>query len=74
MSESHIWGGTIRRMWLPESDKFRDHLLRLDRESRRMRFGMPVSDGFITGYASRLGEMKMSRLWLVRRWRNARGR
>ena len=51
MAESHIWGGTIRRVWLSEGDKFRDHLLRLDRESRRMRFGMAVNDDFIGDYA-----------------------
>jgi GNAT superfamily N-acetyltransferase len=45
-------------MWPQESDKFRDHLLRLDRDNRRMRFGMAVSDGFIIDYASRLGEMR----------------
>jgi GNAT superfamily N-acetyltransferase len=45
-------------MWLQEKDKFRDHLLRLDRDSRRMRFGMAVSDDFITDYASRAGEMR----------------
>jgi GNAT superfamily N-acetyltransferase len=45
-------------MWLQEKDKFRDHLLRLDRDSRRMRFGMAVSDDFITDYASRVGEMR----------------
>jgi GNAT superfamily N-acetyltransferase len=48
----------MRRMWLSESDKFRDHLFRLDRESRRTRFGMAVSDNFISDYASRTGEMK----------------
>ena len=58
MLESQIWGGTIRRVWSQETDKFRDHLLRLDRESRRMRFGLAVSDAFITDYASRTGEMK----------------
>ena len=58
MPESHIWGGTIRKVWLSESDKFRDHLLRLDRDSRRMRFGMAVSDAFIIDYASRLNEMR----------------
>src|SRR5262249_57891654 len=58
MLESHIWGGTIRRMWSQESDKFRDHLLSLDRESRRMRFGLAVSDAFIIDYASRTGDMK----------------
>ena len=45
-------------MWLSESDKFRDHLMRLDGESRRMRFGMAVSDAFIADYSSRIGEMK----------------
>ncbi len=45
-------------MWSSENDKFRDHLLRLDRDSRRTRFGMAVSDGFIKDYASRASEMK----------------
>jgi len=45
-------------MWLQESDKFRDHLLRLDRDNRRMRFGMAVSDDFIVDYASRLSDMR----------------
>ncbi len=58
MKESHIWGGTIRKMWSSESDKFRDHLIRLDRDSRRLRFGMAVSDDFIRDYASRIGDMK----------------
>ncbi|MGO9545494.1 MAG: GNAT family N-acetyltransferase [Rhodomicrobium sp.] len=57
MPESQNWGGTIRKMWSQETDKFRDHLLRLDRDSRRMRFGMAVSDDFITSYASRAAEM-----------------
>lgn len=56
MFESHSWGGTIRKMWSQESDKFRDHLLRLDRDSRQTRFGMAVSDGFISDYASHIGE------------------
>lgn len=58
MPESHIWGGTIRKLWLSETDKFRDHLLRLDKDSRRLRFGMPVNDGFIEDYAARLPQMK----------------
>ncbi len=45
-------------MWSQENDKFRDHLLRLDRDSRRMRFGMAVSEEFIRDYASRIGGMK----------------
>ena len=58
MPESQIWGGTIRKMWMSESNKFRDHILRLDRDSRRLRFGMAVSDEFIIDYASRLNDMK----------------
>jgi GNAT superfamily N-acetyltransferase len=48
--------GTIRRLWPTETDKFREHLLRLDRDSRRMRFAHSVSDDFIDAYASRMTE------------------
>jgi GNAT superfamily N-acetyltransferase len=51
MHETRIWGGTIRKLWFTETEKFRDHLLRLDKESRRMRFGMAVDDDFIRRYA-----------------------
>jgi RimJ/RimL family protein N-acetyltransferase len=51
MHETRIWGGTIRKLWFTETEKFRDHLLRLDTESRRMRFGMGVDDDFIHRYA-----------------------
>lgn len=57
MLESHLWGGTIRRMWLSEGEKLRNHLLRLDRETRRMRFGMAVSDAFINDYASHIRDI-----------------
>ncbi len=57
MSDHRIWGGTIRKLWPTEGDKFRDHLLRLDAESRRMRFAHAVSDAFITDYASRVHHM-----------------
>lgn len=52
MPESYIWGGTIRKLWFTESKKFRDHLLRLDEESRRTRFCMGVDDEFLVKYAS----------------------
>jgi GNAT superfamily N-acetyltransferase len=48
--------GTVRRLWPTEADKFRDHLLRLDKESRRLRFAHAVSDAFIDDYASRMAE------------------
>ena len=54
MSEINAGEGTIRRLWPMETDKFRDHLLRLDPESRRMRFAHSVSDAFIAAYASRM--------------------
>ena len=41
-------------MWPTETGKFRDHLLRLDKESRRMRFAHSVSDAFIDEYARRM--------------------
>lgn len=57
MSEHRIWGGTIRKSWPSETELFRDHLLRLDKEARRMRFAHAVSDSFIEDYASRMCEM-----------------
>ncbi len=57
MAESR-WGGTVRKLWLSEGDKFRDHLMRLDRQTRRLRFGMAVNDDFIADYASHIGDSK----------------
>jgi RimJ/RimL family protein N-acetyltransferase len=57
MSEHRNWGGSIRKLWPTESEKFRDHLLRLDQDSRRMRFAHGVSDTFIEDYAARLTDM-----------------
>jgi GNAT superfamily N-acetyltransferase len=42
--------GTIRKLWIHETALYRDHLLRLDTESRRNRFGGAVSDEFIENY------------------------
>ena len=50
--------GTIRKLFASEYHKYRDHLLRLDGESRHMRFGMAVDDAFIVDYARRLNDMK----------------
>ncbi len=54
MSELVTGEGIVRRLWPTETDKFRDHLLRLDNESRRMRFAHSVSDAFIEEYARRM--------------------
>jgi GNAT superfamily N-acetyltransferase len=45
--------GLVRKLWIGEASAFRDHLLRLDPESRRLRFGTPVNAYFIDQYASR---------------------
>jgi GNAT superfamily N-acetyltransferase len=42
--------GLIRKLWIGEADRYRDHLLRLDRGSRHNRFGGGVSDDFIMIY------------------------
>jgi GNAT superfamily N-acetyltransferase len=48
--------GSIRKLWTTEHDAFREHLLRLSKDERRMRFAHAVSDAFIADYASRMSE------------------
>ncbi len=43
--------GVIRKLWIDRAGPYRDHLLRLDPESRRNRFGGAVADEFIANYA-----------------------
>jgi RimJ/RimL family protein N-acetyltransferase len=43
----------IRKLGPSETDRFREHLLRLDPQSRANRFGVPVTDDFIERYAAR---------------------
>ena len=45
-------GGAIRKLWIGEAEKYRDHLLRLDSDSRRNRFGGAVSDEFIHSFVA----------------------
>jgi GNAT superfamily N-acetyltransferase len=40
-------GAVIRKLWVGETDNYREHVLRLDPQSRRNRFGGAVSDEFI---------------------------
>ena len=49
--------GAIRKLWPTETDRFRDHLLRLDKETRRLRFAHFVSDAFIEDYAGRMVDL-----------------
>ena len=48
---AHPQEGLIRKMWRIEASRYRDHLLRLDQESRRCRFGGSVSDEYVVRYA-----------------------
>ena len=52
MQEPVADGGLIRKLWLAEADIYRDHLLRLDRDSRHSRFGGGVADAFIHNYVA----------------------
>ncbi len=44
--------GEIRRLWPTERDLFTAHLLRLDAQTRRERFGTAVNDEFLINYAA----------------------
>ena len=48
-------GGVVRKLWIGEAGKYRDHLLRLDPQSRRNRFSGGVSDQFIHNYIDLTG-------------------
>ena len=50
MQDSIVEGGVIRKLWVGEATRYRDHLLRLDPVSRRSRFGGGVSDEFLRNY------------------------
>ena len=57
MSEPLPDGGIIRKLWISETDAYRDHLLRLDRESRHRRFSGAASDEFIARHAATANEV-----------------
>ncbi len=57
MNSQPLWEGTIRKLWPTETTKFRDHLLRLDKNSRHTRFAHGVSDSFIEDYAAHMNDM-----------------
>src|SRR5262249_57645166 len=56
MSEDLLREGSIRKLWPMDQERFCQHLLRLDKTSRRLRFAHGVSDAFIEDYASRMCE------------------
>jgi GNAT superfamily N-acetyltransferase len=45
-------GGLVRKLWIGETAAYRDHLLRLDKESRHRRFFGAVSDDVIARHAA----------------------
>jgi GNAT superfamily N-acetyltransferase len=51
MSDLLPRGGLIRKLWISEAEAYRDHLLRLDADSRRSRFAGAVSGEFVSRYA-----------------------
>ena len=51
MHQHLIGAGTIRKLSMNEAPLYAAHLLRLDGESRRSRFGGTVADAYIRGYA-----------------------
>jgi GNAT superfamily N-acetyltransferase len=57
---------SFRKLWISDTAALKAHLLRLDPESRRMRFGTPVSDFFIAQYAENaLGSHSISHGYFV---------
>ena len=52
MQKVFIEGGFIRKLWDGETDAYRDHLLRLDPESRRNRFSGSIADEAIRSFAA----------------------
>ena len=51
MPEPLPHGGLIRKVWIAEAERYREHLLRLDRASRRSRFGGALSDESVGRHA-----------------------
>jgi len=56
MTEPLPEGSVIRKLWINETNDYRDHLLRLDRDSRYRRFSGTVSDDFISRHAATANE------------------
>jgi GNAT superfamily N-acetyltransferase len=52
MDELLADGGVIRKLWIGEAARYRDHLLRLDAESRRNRFGLAIADELVESYVA----------------------
>jgi GNAT superfamily N-acetyltransferase len=51
MSQTETHARAVRRLYRPDLPLFKEHLLRLDSETRRDRFGLQVSDEYLENYA-----------------------
>jgi GNAT superfamily N-acetyltransferase len=49
--------GLVRKLWIGETAAYRDHLLRLDNDSRHRRFSGAVSDDVIAAHAATADEL-----------------
>lgn len=50
-------GGSVRKLWVGEADAYRDHLLRLDPESRHRRFSGAIADEIVVRHAATISEI-----------------
>ena len=50
-------GGTVRKLWIGETNAYRDHLLRLDPDSRHRRFSGAVADDVLVRHAATADEL-----------------
>jgi len=57
MNEPLPEGSVIRKLWVTETEAYRDHLLRLDRDSRYRRFSGTVSDDTVARHAATANEL-----------------
>jgi GNAT superfamily N-acetyltransferase len=53
LEQTELHRGVVRRLFPADLNEFKGHLLRLGPTSRRERFGMAVSDDFLTQYTDR---------------------
>lgn len=58
MEKTFTMNGEIRKLWPTELERYRDHLVRLDPASRRLRFGMGAGDDFVRDYAMRINDLQ----------------
>ncbi len=52
MTQSEHHTHAVRRLYRPDMDLFRDHLVRLDPDTRYNRFGLQVSDDYLENYTA----------------------